>query len=306
MDVNIGNMTRHFLSIDDVSKTEIIELLDKATELKKDLKANKDQSKLLRGKSLGLIFDKPSLRTRISFEVGMHQLGGTTVVLAQSEIQIDERETRADVARVMSRYLDGVMIRTFGHEILEETAKYSSIPIINGLSDLLHPCQTLADLLTIREHYGNFDGLKIAYIGDGNNTVRSLMQACAKLGVNIHIACPVDFEPGKDYESEYSTVCHSVGEAVQDADVVYTDVWSSMGQEREAQRRKKIFAGYQVNKALMDEFAKSTAIVLHCLPAHRGEEITAEALKSHEGTILNQAENRLHTQKAVLLKLLAQ
>jgi ornithine carbamoyltransferase len=298
-------MVRHFLSIDDVSKDELLELLDKATELKNDLKDGKDQSKLLRGKSLGMIFDKPSLRTRISFEVGMNQLGGHALVLGSSEIQIDERETRADVARVMSRYLDAVMIRTYGHEILEETAKYSSVPIINGLSDTLHPCQTLADLLTIREHYGSFNCLKIAYIGDGNNTVRSLMQACAKLGINIHVACPVDFEPGEEYESEFSTVCHSVGEAVQDADVVYTDVWSSMGQEREAQRRKKIFAGYQVNKALMEEFAKPTAIVLHCLPAHRGEEITAEALKSHEDTILNQAENRLHTQKAVLLKLLA-
>lgn len=298
-------LMKNFLSINDASKEDLIWVLDKAADLKKDLKKGKDQSGLLRGKTLGMIFEKPSLRTRISFEAGMFQLGGHAIILNTSEIQIGERETRGDVSRVMSRYLDGVMIRTFGHEILNETADYSDIPIINGLSDTEHPCQTMADLLTIREHFGSFDGLKLAYIGDGNNTVRSLMLACGKLGVKIHVACPVDFEPGKEYENEYTTVCHSVGEACQDADVVYTDVWSSMGQEREAQRRKKIFAGYQINKALMEEYTKETAIVLHCLPAHRGEEITAEALEKHEETILSQAENRLHTQKAILLKLMA-
>lgn len=298
-------MVKHFLSINDVSKEEILALIDKAAELKHDLKAGKDQSNLLKGKTLGMIFEKPSLRTRISFEVGMYQLGGHSVVLNSDEIQISAREARSDVARIMSRYLSAVMIRTFGQEVLEETAKYSSIPIINGLSDLEHPCQTLADLLTIKEHYGSFDKLKIAYIGDGNNTVRSLMLACGKLGIKIHVACPLGYEPGKAYESAYSTVSHGVGEAVQDADVVYTDVWSSMGQEKEAQKRKSIFAGYQINKGILEEYAKKTAIVLHCLPAHRGEEITAEALEKHEDTILNQAENRLHTQKAILLHLLA-
>ncbi len=297
-------MVKHFLSINDVSKDEIIGLLDQAAELKKDLKAGKDQTKILRAKSLGMIFEKPSLRTRISFEVGMSQLGGTSLILSTNEIQIGEREARSDVARVMSRYLDALMIRTFGHHILTETAEASTIPIINGLSDTEHPCQTLADLLTIREHYGSFKGLKVAYIGDGNNTAKSLMLACAKLGIKFHIACPLGYEPGKEYESAYSTVCHSVGEAAQDADVVYTDVWSSMGQEKEAQKRKKVFAGYQINKALLEEYAKKTAIVLHCLPAHRGEEITAEALEKHEDTILNQAENRLHTQKAILISLL--
>jgi ornithine carbamoyltransferase len=293
-------MVRNFLSINDVSKEELLLLLDRAAELKLELKEGGDQSDILRGKTLGLVFEKPSLRTRISFEVGMQQLGGSTVVLNASEIQIFERETRADISRVMSRYLDGLMIRTFGHEVLEEATQFSSIPVINGLSDLEHPCQTLADLLTIKEHFGTFKDLKIAYIGDGNNTVHSLMLACAKLGINIHIACPVEYEPKSEFESEFSTVTHGVGEAAQDADVVYTDVWSSMGQERDAQRRKKIFHGYQVNKALMTEYAKDTAIVLHCLPAHRGEEITAEALENHEETILNQAENRLHTQKALL------
>jgi ornithine carbamoyltransferase len=293
-------MPKNFLSINDASKEELLKLLDRASELKADLKAGKDQSHILKGKTLGMIFEKPSLRTRMSFEVGINQLGGFAVVLNTGEIQIDQRETRADISRVMSRYLNAVMIRTFGQEVLEETARHATIPVINGLSDLEHPCQTLADLLTIKEHFGSFDGIKIAYIGDGNNTVHSLMLACAKLGIKISIACPVGYEPKREFESEFSTITHGVGEAAQDADVIYTDVWSSMGQEKDAQRRKKVFQGYQVNKALMADYAKPTAIVLHCLPAHRGEEITAEALEKHENTILNQAENRLHTQKAVL------
>ncbi len=297
-------MVKHFLSINDVSKAELEQLLDSAIQLKKDLKDGKDQTNILRGKTLGMIFEKPSLRTRISFEVGMAQLGGHAVVLNTEEIQIGQREIRSDVAKVMSRYLNAVMIRTFGHDVLEESASYSQIPVINGLSDTEHPCQTLADLLTVKEQFGSFDGIKIAYIGDGNNTARSLMLACTKLGVNIEVACPLGFEPGKDYESDTASVCHSVAEATQNADVIYTDVWSSMGQEREAMRRKKIFAGYQVNKALLDEYAKPGAIVLHCLPAHRGEEITAQTIEEHESTILNQAENRLHTQKAVLVHLL--
>lgn len=297
-------MVRHFLGINNISKSEINEILDKATELKKDLKAGKDHSHLLKNKSIGMIFEKPSLRTRVSFETGIFQLGAHPLILSGSEIGIGQRESRADISKVLSLYLDALMIRTFGHDVLEETAEYSAIPIINGLSDLEHPCQTFADLLTIKEHFGKFDGLKIAYIGDGNNTVRSLMLACAKLGIQIHIACPKNYEPGKEYESEFSTVSHSVGEATQDANVVYTDVWSSMGQEREAQKRKKVFAGYQINKALLEDYAKKDCIVLHCLPAHRGEEITAEALDKHEKTILRQAENRLHTQKAILLNFL--
>ncbi len=297
-------MVKHYLSINDVSKEELLELLDSAAELKRDLKAGKDQSHLLKSKTLGMIFEKPSLRTRISFEVGIFQLGGQGINLTADEIRIGARETRADIAKVMSQYMDGLMIRTFGQEVLEETAQYATVPVINGLSDLEHPCQTLADLLTIREHFGSFDGLKIAYIGDGNNTVRSLMLACTKLGIKIHVASPLGYEPAKSYQSEYTTVTHGVGEAAQNADVIYTDVWSSMGQEKEAQKRKLAFAGYQINKPLLEEFAKKTAIVLHCLPAHRGEEVTAEVLDRHEKTILSQAENRLHTEKAILLKLM--
>jgi len=298
-------MTKHFLSINDVSKDELIHLIDKSIELKRDHKAGNDQTHLLRGKSLGMIFEKPSLRTRISFEVGISQLGGHAVTLSGEEIQLGQREIRSDIAKVMSCYLDGVMMRTFDQNVLEETAKASMVPFINGLSDTEHPCQTIADLLTIKEHFGSFDGLKIAYIGDGNNTVRSLMLACTKLGIKIQVACPLGFEPGKEYESEFTTVSHGVGEAAQGADVVYTDVWSSIGPEKEAQRRKRIFAGYQINKNLMEEFAKPSAIVLHCLPAHRGEEITAEALEKHEKIIISQAENRLHTQKAILLHYLS-
>jgi ornithine carbamoyltransferase len=296
---------KNFLSINDVTKDELLHLLDLSAQLKSELYSGVDHSDLLKNKCLGMVFEKPSLRTRISFEVGINQLGGKALVLNSSEIQMGHRESRMDIARVMSRYLSAIMIRTFGHELLEETARYATIPVINGLSDLEHPCQTLADLLTIKEHYGSFEGLKLAYIGDGNNTVRSLMLACAKLGINIHLACPLGYEPGKNFESEFSTVSHGIGEAAKDADVIYTDVWSSMGQEKEALKRKKDFAGYQVNKSLMDEFAKKSAIVLHCLPAHRGEEITAEALEKHENTILNQAENRLHTQKAILMFLLS-
>ncbi len=298
-------MLKHFTSIKDLDKSSLEKLIDDSAKLKADLKSGKDQRGILANKSLGMIFEKPSLRTRISFEVGMKQLGGHTVVLSKQEIQMGDRESIADISKVFSRYLDGVMIRTFGQNIIEELAQHSSIPIINGLSDAEHPCQTIADLLTIKEHYGSFDGLKVAYIGDGNNTVGSFMLAAKLLGLKIHVACPVGFEPEKEFESEYSTVCHSVGEACEGADVVYTDVWSSMGQEKEAKERREIFKGYQVNAALLEEFAKKTAIVLHCLPAHRGEEITAKVIEAHEATILNQAENRLHTQKAILQSLLA-
>lgn len=298
-------MVKNFLSINDVNKKELLALLDHAAELKKEVKKGKDQTKLLSGKSLGLIFEKPSLRTRISFEVGMKQLGGSVLVLNSSEIQIGEREARSDVAKVMSRYLDALMIRTFGHEVLTETASFATIPIINGLSDLEHPCQTMADLLTIKEHFGSFKGLKLAYIGDGNNTVHSLMLACTKLGIQMSVASPLEYEPNEEFRSKFTTITHSVAEATQDADVVYTDVWSSMGQERDAVRRKKIFSGYQISMKLLQEYAKPEAIVLHCLPAHRGEEITAEVIDKHETTILNQAENRLHAQKAILLSLMS-
>ena len=298
--------TKHYLSINDISKKELEDLLELSSKLKQDLKAAKDQSHLLKGKSIGMIFEKPSLRTRISFEVGIQQLGAQPIVLSDKEIQIGSRESRYDVARVMSRYLDAIMIRTFGHDIVEEIAESATVPVVNGLTDEEHPCQTIADLLTIKEHFGSFDGLKLSYIGDGNNTVKSLMLACTKLGINIQVATPKNYAPGKNYESEFARTCHSVGDALEGAHVVYTDVWSSMGQEKEAQARKADFSGYQINTSVLNEFASKNAIVLHCLPAHRGEEITAEALKDHEETILNQAENRLHTQKAILLSLLGE
>lgn len=287
-----------------MSKEEIIKLIDVAAKLKADREKGIDQSEILKGKTLGLIFEKPSLRTRISFEVGMKRLGGIISVMSANDIEIGKRESRQDISRILSLYLDLVMIRTYGHDIIEEMAEHSEIPIINGLTDLEHPCQTLADLLTIKEQFGKLEGIKVAYIGDGNNTVRSLMLAGTKLGMNIHVACPIGFEPGEEYKSPNALVCHSVGEAAQDADVVYTDVWFSMGHEKEAQKLKAKFSGFQVNKALMEEFAKPEAIVLHCLPAHRGEEITAEALKKHENVILRQALNRLYTQQAVMMHLL--
>jgi ornithine carbamoyltransferase len=297
-------MPKHYLSINDVSKEEIIRLIDVAARLKSDRERGIDQSNILRGKTLGLIFEKPSLRTRISFEIGMKRLGGIISVMSANDIQIGKRESRQDISRILSLYLDLVMIRTFGHDIIEEMAEHSQIPIINGLTDLEHPCQTLADLLTIKEQFGRLEGIKVAYIGDGNNTVRSLMLAGTKLGMHVHVACPIGFEPGKEYESNFATVCHSVGEASQDADVIYTDVWFSMGHEKEAQKLQAKFSGFQVNKALLEEFAKPEAIVLHCLPAHRGEEITAEALKKHEDVILRQALNRLYTQQSVIMHLL--
>ena len=302
----ISTVVKHYLSVNDLNKEELLSIIDLSAQLKRELKSGVDHSHLLKNKCLGMIFEKPSLRTRISFDVGMQQLGGHALALDAHEIQMGARETRSDISRVLSQYLHVLMVRTFGHEIIEELAEYSSIPVINGLTDLEHPCQTIADLLTIKEHFGSLQNIKIAYIGDGNNTARSLMLACSKLGIKVHIACPIGYEPGKAYESQFTTVCHSIGEAAENADVVYTDVWSSMGQEKEAKKRKEDFAGYQINKALMEEFPKKSAIVLHCLPAHRGEEITAEALKNHEETILQQAENRLHTQKALIVHLLKQ
>lgn len=298
-------MTRHYLSLNDISKEELIEILDLASELKQDLKSGKDHSHLLKNKSLGLVFQKPSLRTRVSFELGMKQLGGHTVVLKNEEINMGNRESIDDIAKVFSQYLDALMVRTYGQSIVDELAQESSIPVINALTDLEHPCQALADLLTIKEHFGSFEGLKVAFIGDGNNTCRSLMLACTKLGMQFELACPKGFEPGKEYESEFTTISHGVGEASKNADVIYTDVWISMGQEDEMKKRKEIFDGYQVNTSLLDEYANPGAIVLHCLPAHREFEITDEVLKRHEATILNQAQNRLHTQKALLVKLLS-
>lgn len=297
-------MTRSFLSINDLNKKELEKLIDLAIKLKKEHKKGKDQTKLLQGKFLGMFFEKPSLRTRISFEAGMKQLGGQTIVLKNDEVGLGKREAVSDVAKVLSGYLDAIMVRTFAHEIVEELASEGSIPVINALTDEEHPCQILADLQTIKESFGSFKNLKLAYIGDGNNVAKSLMLACTKLEIQCEIACPQGYEPEDEYLSDYARVNHSVADAAQDATVLYTDVWASMGQEKEAQERKEVFASYQISEQLLKNHAHKDAIVLHCLPAHRGEEITNEVMTKHSKTIFEQAENRMHAQKALLYFLL--
>ncbi len=296
-------MPKHFLSINDFSKKELLEVLDLASKLKKETRAGKDQTKLLKGKYLGMFFEKPSLRTRISFEVGFKQLGGQTVVLKNDEVGLGKREAVSDVAKVLSRYLDAIMVRTYSQDVVKELAQEGSIPVINALTDEEHPCQIVADLQTIKEHFGNLKNLKIAYIGDGNNVAKSLMLACTKLEIECVIACPKGFEPEDEYLSDYAKVDHGIGDACKGAHALYTDVWASMGQEKEAQERREHFSGYQINKSLL-ELADKKAIVLHCLPAHRGEEITDDVMKLHEKHIFEQAENRMHAQKAILCKLL--
>jgi ornithine carbamoyltransferase len=260
----------------------------------------------LTGKTLGMIFDKSSTRTRISFEVGMFQLGGIALFLSSRDTQIGRGETIPDTARIMSRYLDGIMIRTYAQEAVEEFARYATIPVINGLTDLLHPCQILSDLFTIMEKKGTYEGLKIAYIGDGNNVANSWLNAAARLPFRLALACPENYAPNPfilkraSKEAEKGvTLCLKPEEAASDADVIYTDVWASMGQEAEKEKRAKIFKTYQVNKKLL-ESAKKDAIVMHCLPAHRDEEITAEVIDGPQSVVMDQAENRLHVQKAIM------
>lgn len=305
-------MKKDLLKMDDLSKEEILDILNLADQLKYELK-HKIPHETLKGKSLGMIFEKSSTRTRVSFETGMYQLGGNALFLSSRDLQIGRGEPIQDTARVLSRFLQGIMIRTFSQEEVETLAKYSSIPIINGLTDDEHPCQVLADLMTIREYKNILEGLKVAYIGDGNNMAHSLIIGTLKVGMNCSIACPENYMPKDEYinrgkelaklEGTSFEIYHDPAEAVKDADVVITDVWASMGQEQEANERKKAFVGYQINKTLMD-LAKPNAIVLHCLPAHRGEEITAEILEEHSSEIFDEAENRLHAQKAVLVKLM--
>ena len=268
-------------------------------------------SQLLVGMTLGLLFEKPSTRTRVSFEAGMNQLGGQSLFLDSEKIQLSRGESLADTAQVLSRYLDGLIVRTFEQAALEEWARHATIPVINGLTDLCHPCQALADLMTILEKKGYLKGLKIAYIGDGNNVANSLLEASAKVGMHIAIGCPRGFEPdphivaqsqAEANQTEGSAVItHDPLEAVDAADVVYTDVWTSMGQEQEHSHRLEALAEYQVNDQLMSK-ANPSAIVLHCLPAHRGEEITASVLDGPQSVVLDQAENRLHMQKAILVE----
>lgn len=298
---------KHLLKIEDLTKRELLDLLGLADQLKFETK-NGIPHPRLKGKTLGMIFAKSSTRTRVSFEVGMYQLGGHALFLNTNDLQLGRGEPVEDTARVLSRYLDGIMIRTFKQEDVESLAKYGSIPVINGLTDYSHPCQVLADLMTIREFKGGFDNLKLAFIGDGNNMANSLMAGCFKLGIHFAIACPYGYEPDaalvrKGTELGLCTVTDSVEEAVRDADVVYTDVWASMGQEGEREERKKAFKQYQINNQMM-KFAKPDAMVLHCLPAHRGEEIAANVLEAHAAEIFEEAENRLHAQKAVMVALM--
>lgn len=299
---------KHLLKLMDLDKTEILEILNLADQLKYE-KKNGIEHHHLKGKTLGMIFQKSSTRTRVSFEVGMYDLGGAALFLSSNDLQIGRGEPVRDTARVLSRYLDGIMIRTFEQAEVEALAEYGSIPIINGLTDYAHPCQVLADLMTIREYKGSFNGLKFCYVGDGNNMANSLIVGCVKLGIEVAIACPDNYQPDAELmkwanENGKFTCTSDVLAAAKDADVLYTDVWASMGMESEAKKRMKDFAGYQINSTVMS-CAKPDAMVLHCLPAHREEEITAEVFEAHAAEIFDEAENRLHAQKAVLVKLLA-
>ncbi len=300
---------KHLLKMLDLNKQEIISLLNLADQLKYEQKHGIKHHRLA-GKTLGMIFQKSSTRTRVSFEVGMYQLGGTALFLSSKDLQIGRGEPVQDTARVLSRFLDGIMIRTFEQQEVEDLAKYGSIPIINGLTDFCHPCQILADLMTIREFKGSFEGLKMCYLGDGNNMANSLIVGGLKVGMNVSIACPKEYQPDKevltfaaDFKDKFQMTENSI-EAAKDADVVITDVWASMGQEEEKALREKVFAGrYQINDEVMAA-AKPDAMVLHCLPAHREEEITEKVFEAHAEEIFEEAENRLHAQKAVLVRVM--
>ena len=299
---------KHLLKLGDLTKEEIIEILDLADKLKYE-KRNGIEHHLLKGKTLGMIFQKSSTRTRVSFEVGMFDLGGSALFLSPRDLQIGRGEVVQDTARVLSRFLDGIMIRTFEQKEVEDFASYGNIPIINGLTDYCHPCQVLADLMTIREKKGKLEGLKMCFVGDGNNMANSIIVGCIKMGMEVSIACPKGYEPDSEimkwaYETGRFTCTQDVMEAAKNADALYTDVWASMGQEEEFNERAEIFKNYQINSEVM-KVANDEAMVLHCLPAHRGEEITAEVIEAHADEIFEEAENRLHAQKAVMVKLMA-
>lgn len=300
---------KDLLKLLDLSREEIVRILDVADQMKYDQKHRLPHPRL-QGKTLAMIFEKNSTRTRVSFETGMFQLGGHALFLSGRESQIGRGEPVEDTARVLSRYLDGIMIRTFEQAEVEALAEHGSIPIINGLTDISHPCQVLADLLTIREIKGRFDGLKMCYIGDGNNMANSLIVGGLKVGMKVAAACPAGYEPLANADPFVKgnagyTFCNDPMEAAKDADVVITDVWASMGQEAEAAKRREAFQGYQVNQELM-KAAHADAMVLHCLPAHRGEEIAADVFEAHASEIFEEAENRLHAQKAVMVLLMGE
>jgi ornithine carbamoyltransferase len=296
-------MKKDFLTVLDLSANELQRLIKRSIELKSGVDANKCP---LIGKSIGLLFEKSSTRTRVSLEVGVYQLGGQSIYMNPKEIQIGRGETIHDSAKVLSRYLNGIIIRTYSHNTLTEFASYASIPVVNGLSDLHHPCQALADLMTVYEKKGKLKGLRLAFIGDGNNVAHSLIEAASLTGMHIILACPKGYEPDPDVlekartsSSGQITVIREPAEAAANADVVYTDVWVSMGQEKDAARKKRKFRKYQINGELLSH-AKKDALVLHCMPAHRGEEITDEVMDGPQSAVFDQAENRLHTQKALL------
>ena len=300
---------KHLLKLLDLSREEIHEVLDLADQLKYDQKHGIPHE-VLKGKTLAMIFSKNSTRTRVSFEVGMFQLGGHALFLSNAVSQIGRGEPVQDTARVLSRYCDGIMIRTFAQQEVEDLAKYGSVPVINGLTDFSHPCQVLADLMTIREHKAKLEGLKICYIGDGNNMANSIIVGGLKCGMNVSVACPADYQPHSDVLSFAGTVTDARFEltddpmaAAKNADVIFTDVWASMGMEGEATKRQHDFVGYQVNSDLLS-VAHADCMVQHCLPAHRGEEITEEVFEAHAGEIFDEAENRLHAQKAVMALLM--
>ena len=299
---------KHLLKMLDMSREEIIDILNLADQLKYELKHGIPHP-LLKGKSLGMIFQKASTRTRVSFETGMYQLGGHALFLSADDLQIGRGEPVEDTARVLSRYIDGIMIRTFAQKEVEDLAEYGSIPIINGLTDLSHPCQVLADLMTIREFKGSFDGLKMCYIGDGNNMANSLIVGGLKVGMQVSVACPEGYRPDPmvmefAQQDPGFSITDVPAEAAKDADILLTDVWASMGQEGEIAKRRIAFAGYQINDTIM-ETAKPDAMVMHCLPAHREEEITAKVFEAHAKEIFEEADNRLPAQKAVMVRLMA-
>jgi len=303
---------RHLVCLHDFTAEEILQILDRADDLKRRYREGK-QEKLLNGKTLAMIFQKPSLRTRVSFEAGMHRFGGHAIYLGPTDIQLGKREATADIARNLSRYADAIMARTFAHKDIVGLAENASVPVINGLSDLLHPCQILADLQTVREKKGEFRGKKMAFLGDGNNVAHSLFYGCAKLGMHIALAVPPGYEPNQDVLSQARedakqtgaelVVTHDLGEALKGACAVYTDVWASMGQEEEKKIRQQAMQPYQLNQQALAQ-AEPDAVVLHCLPAHRGEEITDEVIDGPQSVVFDQAENRLHAQMAVLTQVI--
>lgn len=298
---------KHLLKLADLSKNDILDILNLADQLKYENQHGIEHHHL-KGKTLGMIFQKSSTRTRVSFETGMYQLGGQALFLSNRDLQIGRGEPVQDTARVLSRYLDGIMIRTFAQQEVEDLAKYGSIPIINGLTDYCHPCQVLADLMTIREYKKSFDGLKFCFIGDGNNMANSLIVGAISMGMECTVACPDGYKPDPEVmkwakENGNFTCSPNILACAKDADILYTDVWASMGQEAERIERQTIFKDYQINDEVM-AVAKPDAMVLHCLPAHREEEITEKVFEEHADEIFDQAENRLHAQKAVLVKLM--